>query len=172
MSAPPSASPSPSWIWLPSYDDTIDPGRFVLFRRSFKLGQLPTSPCLVKVSADTRYRLFVNGKSVSFGPCKSYLERWYYETVDIAPFLVQGHNVLAAKVLRFSPNHAGNSNMIRAALPGFWLEGVVGVLDFPQRVSPIFVHRHYTDNSAGGVSSHITCLEGSPRRVHQTCHTG
>ena len=115
-----------NWIWTAQYDDTDEPGRFVLFRRCFNLDVIP-SQCEVQVSADTRYRLFVNGHRASFGPCKSYPTRWYYESVDIGPFLVKGQNVIAAKVLRFSPRHIGSSSMIRAITPGFWFLGSIDV---------------------------------------------
>ncbi|CAK7200742.1 hypothetical protein SEUCBS139899_003441, partial [Sporothrix eucalyptigena] len=83
---------------------------------------IPTEPVVVHVSADTRYRLYLNGHSISFGPCKSYLTHWNYETVDdVRPFLREGQNVLAAKVLRFSSAHPGCLSMIRSPLPGFVL---------------------------------------------------
>lgn len=89
------------WIWVPHYDDNVDPGKFVFFRKVFHLQSAVVHGATVRVSADTRYRLFVNGARVSFGPCKSYLTRWYYETVDISHLLVKGKNVISAKVLRF-----------------------------------------------------------------------
>ena len=109
------------WIWMPNFDDTIDPGQFVLFRKTFHLDDTPTEKCLLHVSADTRYRLLLNGHSISFGPCKSYPTRWYYETVDIGPLLLRGNNVLSAKVLRFSSTSAGGLSMTRSSLPGFIL---------------------------------------------------
>lgn len=110
-----------AWIWTPHYDDATDPAKLVLFRKSFTLETLPETPFTVHVSADTRYRLFVNGERVSFGPCKSYLSRWYYETVDILPCLKVGPNVISAKVLRFSSAQPGNSSMVQAHIPGFFL---------------------------------------------------
>lgn len=53
---------------------------------------------MVHVSGDNRYRLFVNGKHVSQGPARGDLYFWNYETVDLAPFLVAGNNVIAAVV--------------------------------------------------------------------------
>jgi alpha-L-rhamnosidase len=114
------------WIWTPGYrDDTQKtPGKYVNFRKTFTLppGDRP-SQFTVHVSADSRYRLFINERSVSFGPCKSYPERWFYETVDIAPYLVDGLNVVAARVLRYPYDYAGSSSIIRTALPGFMLHG-------------------------------------------------
>lgn len=67
------------------------------FRKSF---ELPTKPkrFAVHVSADNRYRLFVNGVAVSSGPARGDLMNWRYETVDLAPHLRAGRNVLAAIV--------------------------------------------------------------------------
>lgn len=59
------------WIWVPGYDDSTDPGRFVLFRKSFDLAQVPTTRCLVRVTADTRYRLYVNGERAGLGRARA-----------------------------------------------------------------------------------------------------
>jgi hypothetical protein len=115
---------SAQWIWTPTYlEEENRPGRYFLFRKAFQWtgqaeGELP-----VHVSADSRYRLFVNGQRVSFGPCKGYPERWHYETVDILPHLVEGENVISARVLRYSPTTAGSSSIISTELPGFMLHG-------------------------------------------------
>jgi hypothetical protein len=71
------------------------------FRRTFKLDSVPEK-FIVNVSADNRYRLFVNGKAVCFGPARSDLEHWCFETVDIAPYLQKGANVIAAVVWNFA----------------------------------------------------------------------
>lgn len=113
------------WIWLPDYDDTSPEGKIVLFRRHFQVRHVPELPTFVRVSADTRYCLYVNGIGVSVGPCKSYPERWYFEQVDIRPFLKIGENVLSAKVLRFSDKHAGSMSLMRTANPGLILHGKV-----------------------------------------------
>lgn len=55
------------------------------------------------ISANTRYCLYVNGTEILHGPCKA--DRWhhYCDTVNIAPYLVQGVNVIAAKVTAYPP---------------------------------------------------------------------
>ena len=53
---------------------------------------------MVRVSGDNRYKLFVNGQLVSVGPARSDLFYWNYETIDIAPYLVSGKNVISAIV--------------------------------------------------------------------------
>jgi hypothetical protein len=67
------------------------------FRRSFTLDARPAR-FLVHVSADNRYQLFVNGTRVAWGPARGDLHHWRYETVDLAPQLRAGRNVLAAVV--------------------------------------------------------------------------
>ncbi len=67
------------------------------FRKTISLPQKP-SRFVVHVSADNRYRLFVNGKAVAIGPARSDPQHWNYETLDLAPFLVAGNNTLAAQV--------------------------------------------------------------------------
>ena len=70
------------------------------FRRSFSLDQKPSS-FIIHVSADNRYKLFVNGTMVSFGPARSDVYNWNYETVDIGSYLQPGKNVIAAVVWNF-----------------------------------------------------------------------
>ena len=86
------------WISHPSAS-LVDYGVFH-FRKTFELKARPDE-FIINVSADNRYRLFVNGKAACFGPERSDLEHWHYETIDIAPFLKQGKNVLAAIVWNF-----------------------------------------------------------------------
>lgn len=71
------------------------------FRKSFSLENVP-SRFIVHVSADNRYKLFVNGVPVSLGPSRGDIYNWSYETVDLAPWLHSGKNVLAAVVWNFA----------------------------------------------------------------------
>jgi hypothetical protein len=67
------------------------------FRKAIELGDKPAS-FVVHVSGDNRYKLFVNGSLASQGPARGDLYHWNYETVDIAPYLRRGNNVIAAVV--------------------------------------------------------------------------
>ncbi len=70
------------------------------FRKKLQFNKVPKS-FIIHISADNRYHLFVNGKSVCRGPCRGDLNRWFFETVDIARFLHAGDNVIAAVVWNF-----------------------------------------------------------------------
>lgn len=86
------------WISHPTAPRT-DFGVFH-FRRSFEWDGR-SDRFVVHVTADNRYRLFVNGRAVSSGPARGDLSHWHYETVDLAPHLRPGRNVLAAVVWNF-----------------------------------------------------------------------
>src|SRR3954464_3754781 len=70
------------------------------FRKDFDLKEKP-SQFIVHVSADNRYKLFVNGQFASFGPARGDIYHWNFETVDIAQYLHPGKNSLAAVVWNF-----------------------------------------------------------------------
>ena len=67
------------------------------FRKTISVAQKPAE-FMVHVSADNRYRLFVNGQAVAMGPARSDTQHWNYETLDLAPFMQAGNNTLAAQV--------------------------------------------------------------------------
>ncbi|WEK34973.1 MAG: alpha-L-rhamnosidase C-terminal domain-containing protein [Candidatus Pseudobacter hemicellulosilyticus] len=67
------------------------------FRKSIELAAKPQR-FIVHVSADNRYKLLVNGQLVSLGPARGDTYHWNYETVDLAPFLSAGKNIVAAQV--------------------------------------------------------------------------
>jgi hypothetical protein len=72
----------------------------VLSRKIFGLVNKPEQ-FITSVSADNHYNLFVNGKRVGFGPQLSDIRHWRYETIDLAPYLQAGDNVLAAEVFNW-----------------------------------------------------------------------
>ncbi|MDB5439429.1 MAG: hypothetical protein JWM33_1856 [Caulobacteraceae bacterium] len=74
------------------------------FRRRLELPSRPRQ-FRVRVSADSRFILYVNGQRVGQGPARGDLEHWRYERFDLAPYLNKGENIVAAQVW----NDAGNS---------------------------------------------------------------
>jgi alpha-L-rhamnosidase len=83
------------WIAAP-HDDGTEYGVYY-FRKSIDLYTKPAS-FIIHVSADNRYKLYINGTLVSLGPLRGDTYYWNYETVDIAPYLVAGKNTVAALV--------------------------------------------------------------------------
>lgn len=67
------------------------------FRKTIDLAERPAS-FVVHVSADNRYKLYVNGTQVSQGPARGDLYYWNFETINLAPYLQRGKNTIAALV--------------------------------------------------------------------------
>ncbi len=90
-----------AWITHPSavYSDN----RIYLFKKSFTLDAVPDS-APVKISAEARYKLFINGRRAAFGPCRPSGEEKYYDEFDAAPFLRAGENDLYCEVLGLADN--------------------------------------------------------------------
>ncbi len=89
---------SASWITSPDAD--ADYGVY-FFRKVLTLSEVP-SEYIVHVSADNRYKLYVNGVQVSLGPAKGDPRNWSFDTVDLAPWLQAGENLIAAVVWNFA----------------------------------------------------------------------
>ncbi|WP_308635494.1 alpha-L-rhamnosidase-related protein [Paenibacillus silvisoli] len=108
------------WIWVPENEGEADAANadIVYFRRSFHVPEGAACRLTVDVSADSRYRLFLNGESVSFGPCKGDGATYYYETIDLTDRLRTGLNVLAAKVVHFP--YATNSGRAVSSPASVW----------------------------------------------------
>ncbi|MDO4285462.1 MAG: alpha-L-rhamnosidase C-terminal domain-containing protein [Eubacteriales bacterium] len=115
-----------AWIGLPKeeiekkkilFNDMT--GRFAYFRCELNVPETEGAPHLeILVTANSRYRLWINGTPVLSGPCKGDLQRQYYEQVDVSSHLAAGRNVFALQVLYNYPGesfaHAGE----RAAIFG------------------------------------------------------
>lgn len=114
---------SGKWIWIPSWDKGDErEAAVVLFRREMNLETVPES-FNIKISADTRYKLYINGCLCEFGPSKGDREIWFYDEVDTAPFLKTGVNVWAVIVLRYpQDSRKGNMSLFRTEIPGLYLE--------------------------------------------------
>lgn len=70
--------------------------RFVYYRLGVELDS--PSSLELSISANSRYRLWINGQPVLSGPCRGDRWRHYYETFEAGQYLRSGHNVFAVQV--------------------------------------------------------------------------
>lgn len=89
------------WIWMPG--EPAPRNTHVRFRTAFTLDSAPRSASL-SISADSRYRLFVNGAEIGDGPARSFPHLQQYDTYDLASRLRKGVNIIACLV-----HHYGES---------------------------------------------------------------
>ena len=110
-----------SWIW--QGDCRFDLVNVHLqARHEFELARVPRA-CELRITADARYRLWINGEHVCRGPARGYPEHWPFDRVDIAPFLRRGRNLLAVQahslgIGTFQYAHRGASGLIVAGRAG------------------------------------------------------
>jgi len=71
---------------------------------SFVLGRRPQEAKLY-ITADSRYKLWVNGRSVARGPARSYPHQQQVDCLDIAALLQLGPNTLAVQVYQPGYSH-------------------------------------------------------------------
>jgi hypothetical protein len=112
----PNLSPA-QWIWYPS-GRTLQ-NTFVLFRRELLLTAKPRR-ATGWISADSRYRLELNGQRVQWGPAPSD-PRWAEaDPLDLTGYLESGRNVIGATILFYG---TGDGTW-PLGKPGFlfWLE--------------------------------------------------
>jgi len=86
------------WITHPGIDEAAY--NLIHFRNVIELDAVPEK-FIVHVSGDNRYRLYVNGSEVCYGPQLADIRHWRYETVDLAPWLQTGRNIVAAEVMNW-----------------------------------------------------------------------
>ena len=109
------------WIWLKDWSakDKEDPV-LVLFRKVIRTAEGIQSAG-VQISADSRYKLYINGRLVEIGPSRGDAQVWFFDEIDILPYLKEGENVFAAEVLRYPQIHSrGNHGIFRTEFPGLY----------------------------------------------------
>lgn len=89
------------WIGVPNENPREYGVR--LFRKKLTLDREKLGDAFwVHVSADERYKLYVNGQEVSVGPARGDLLNWKFETINLRPYLREGDNTICATVWFFS----------------------------------------------------------------------
>ena len=77
------------WIWR-KQRKYVDYNQTILARRSFTLAT--QAKAQMAITADSQYRLYVNGRWVNDGPCRSWPEHYQYDVLDLSAYLQPGVN--------------------------------------------------------------------------------
>ncbi|USP81334.1 Six-hairpin glycosidase [Curvularia clavata] len=111
------------WIWHSGWIDHAkgSAGGFVHFRKRLNIGEVPLGPLRIQITADTRYKLYVNSQMVSAGPVKGDEHMWFYDEVDVQPFLRKGINRVSVRVLRFYYATPYATSFPRLPTPGLFV---------------------------------------------------
>lgn len=115
-----------NWIWMRNWTaEDKEEAALVLFRKEIDIQRMPQKG-IIQVSADSRYKLYVNGQLAEIGPCKGDRQIWFADKVNLMPYLKKGKNVLAVRVLRYpTVQNKGYFGIYRTEFPGFFAEGKI-----------------------------------------------
>lgn len=84
-----------NWIWTPEWKITDDEKpQIVYFRKEFVVaeGKVPDTK-KIRITADSRYKLYLNGSFVQEGPQKAMsLREWFVDEAEVAPYLREGQS--------------------------------------------------------------------------------
>lgn len=114
-----------NWVWCSEWaDEHNNTPTIVLFRKIIEIENIPEK-AVINISADSRYKLYINEHFVEVGPSKGDSQIWFLDEVEITSYLKTGKNVIAVMVLRNPLKPAGgNQSIICTAIPGLYLEGM------------------------------------------------
>lgn len=86
------------WIWS-DQQDRRPFNQTVIARKSFELPAFSTAT--LAITADSQYRLFINGQWVEDGPCRSWPRHYQYDIIDVTTRLRPGRNVIVVEARHF-----------------------------------------------------------------------
>ncbi len=88
------------WIW--GEGEASPRNEWHCFRRSFDIGESWSGSATLRLTADSRYVVYVNGIRAGRGPVRSWTKEQFYDTYEIGHLLQAGKaNTLAVLVLHF-----------------------------------------------------------------------
>ena len=113
------------WIRAASWTPALSGESYLCrFRRVLELSSLPERLTL-NISADSRYKLYVNGSLLAFGPCKGDDTCRFMDSLELRPLLHAGKNVLAVELLCVSGDKwNSNHSLFTTGLHGLYVEGI------------------------------------------------
>ncbi len=86
--------------WITHPEASCSDTKTYYFKKSFSLDAI--SEAVIEISAQARYKLFINGEMVAVGPCKGSREKTFFDTIRIDDYLKIGENELFVEVLQLA----------------------------------------------------------------------
>lgn len=119
------------WIWYEGYpQNNCGKNEVCYFRKRFYLPE-GKYRLRIKVTADSRYKLYLNKKIIGFGPEKGDRWRYYFDIIESRDNLRQGWNIISALVVHYyvaEPwlyHKGGPGSVYRSATGAFLLEALI-----------------------------------------------
>ena len=118
-----------AWIWTPDWtEEDRSKARLVYFTRTLQDKDIlpeEKGSRRMSITADCRYKLYVNGELIQYGPAKGDHEVHYLDSVAIGRYLHEGDTRLDIAVLHYPEDPGvGNHGIFSSDTPGLYLEGI------------------------------------------------
>lgn len=119
-----------NFIWTKEWDrEDKEKPAVVYFRKRVVSHGIPEKR-EIYISANCRYKLYINGRFVQEGPQKGSNESAYKDPADIGAYLKEGENVIAAEVLYYPENpDLRNDSLYYSPYPCLYVEDKNGADD-------------------------------------------
>lgn len=113
------------WIWTKDWnEEDKKTAKRVYFTKELELHE-HADKYEISITADCRYKLYMNGEFVQYGPAKGDHKVHYFDTVDIGGYLHAGSNRIDVAVLHYPEDPGvGNHSFFSSDTPGLYLEGI------------------------------------------------
>lgn len=110
-----------NWIWLPDWEekrkDYLNRPVLADFKKTFQTADK------IRVSANCRYKLYINETFVQEGPQKGTKEEAFVDTAALTPYLKGGENEIRIRVLYYPEDSAKrNDSLYYSPYPGLYVE--------------------------------------------------
>lgn len=122
------------WIWTDRARG--DSPQMAYFKKNVII-ERPEAPCVLRVCADSRYTLYINGQRAGTGPCRAPRGVHYADLIDITRFLRTGENQIYAKVISYSDQkyaaadfQSGPVSVVTEGIGGLLIEEIQTVYGF------------------------------------------
>ena len=77
------------WIWI-KQENQSPYNQTITAKRTFRSSKLKKA--VINITADSCYRLIVNGEWINDGPARAWPEHYKFDKIDITPWLIEGQN--------------------------------------------------------------------------------
>ncbi len=111
-----------TFIWKNTVEGTTP--NHTVFRKTFNAPDV--SSASLKIFADSRYVLWINGQYVERGPCRFDPAGPEYDIIDAAPYLIAGSNTMVVMVLSYPVGASATSAEMKRHAPGLTAELTAG----------------------------------------------
>jgi len=87
-------------VWITCKEAEGSANQVYYFKKEFDLKVVKAAK--VDISAQARYKLYINDSLVGFGPCKGTREKTFFDTIDVTDYLKVGTNKIYVEVLQLA----------------------------------------------------------------------